>query len=62
MKVHVSTYGCSASQASAEVMRASIRDKGHDLVPEKYADVLVINTCTVKYTTKQKILHKIAMA
>ncbi|WP_406660796.1 tRNA (N(6)-L-threonylcarbamoyladenosine(37)-C(2))-methylthiotransferase [Methanolobus sp. ZRKC3] len=62
MKVHVSTYGCSASQASAEIMKASIRDKGHDLVPEKDADVLVINTCTVKYTTEQKILHKIGAA
>jgi len=62
MKVHVSSYGCSASQASAEIMKASIRDQGHDLVPEKDAEVLVINTCTVKYTTEQKILHKIAAA
>lgn len=59
MKVHISTYGCSASQASAEIMKAVVRDSGHDLVPEKNADVIVINTCTVKYTTEQKILHKI---
>ncbi len=59
MKVHISTYGCSASQASAEIMKASIRDSGHELVSEKNADVVVINTCTVKYTTEQKILHKI---
>lgn len=59
MKVHISTYGCSASQASAEIMKASIRDSGHELVSEKDADVVVINTCTVKYTTEQKILHKI---
>ncbi|WP_406658167.1 tRNA (N(6)-L-threonylcarbamoyladenosine(37)-C(2))-methylthiotransferase [Methanolobus sp. ZRKC2] len=62
MKVHVSTYGCSASQASAEIMTATIRDRGHSLVSEKDADVLVINTCTVKYTTEQKILHKIREA
>ncbi|SFM85484.1 tRNA (N(6)-L-threonylcarbamoyladenosine(37)-C(2))-methylthiotransferase [Methanolobus profundi] len=59
MKVHISTYGCSASQASAEIMKASVRDSGHELVPEKDAEVVVINTCTVKYTTEQKILHKI---
>ncbi|WP_292466275.1 tRNA (N(6)-L-threonylcarbamoyladenosine(37)-C(2))-methylthiotransferase [Methanolobus sp.] len=59
MKVHISTYGCSASQASAEIMKASVRDSGHELVSEKDADVVVINTCTVKYTTEQKILHKI---
>ncbi len=59
MKVHVSTFGCSANQASAEVMMAAIRDQGHELVPEEHADVVVLNTCTVKYTTEQKILHKI---
>lgn len=62
MKVHVSTYGCSASQASAEIMKAAIRDSRHSLVPEKDADVLLINTCTVKYSTEQKILHKIRQA
>lgn len=62
MKVHVATFGCSASQASAEIMRASVRDKGHSLVPEGDADVLVINTCTVKYATEQKILHIIREA
>ncbi|MDG6244418.1 MAG: tRNA (N(6)-L-threonylcarbamoyladenosine(37)-C(2))-methylthiotransferase [Methanolobus sp.] len=59
MKVHISTYGCSANQASAEIMKASVRDSGHELVPAENADVVVINTCTVKYTTEQKILHKI---
>ena len=59
MKVHVSTFGCSANQASAEVMMATIRSLGHELVSEKYADVVVLNTCTVKYSTEQKILHKI---
>ncbi|WP_094227342.1 tRNA (N(6)-L-threonylcarbamoyladenosine(37)-C(2))-methylthiotransferase [Methanolobus psychrotolerans] len=59
MKVHISTYGCSASQASAEIMKASVRDSGHELVPQVVADVVVINTCTVKYTTEQKIFHQI---
>jgi MiaB-like tRNA modifying enzyme len=59
MKVHISTYGCSASQASAEIMKASVRDEGHELVPENAAEVVVINTCTVKYSTEQKILHRI---
>ncbi|WP_370573697.1 tRNA (N(6)-L-threonylcarbamoyladenosine(37)-C(2))-methylthiotransferase [Methanomethylovorans sp.] len=59
MKVHVATFGCSANQASAEVMMATIRNLGHELVSEKHADVVVLNTCTVKYSTEQKILHKI---
>ncbi|WP_445474805.1 tRNA (N(6)-L-threonylcarbamoyladenosine(37)-C(2))-methylthiotransferase [Methanococcoides methylutens] len=59
MKVHVLTYGCSANQASSEIMIASVRDLGHELVDEKDADAVVINTCTVKYATEQKILFKI---
>ncbi|KGK98140.1 2-methylthioadenine synthetase [Methanococcoides methylutens] len=59
MKVHVLTYGCSANQASSEIMIASVRGLGHELVDEKDADVVVINTCTVKYATEQKILFKI---
>lgn len=38
---------------------ATIRSLGHELVSEKNADVVVLNTCTVKYSTEQKILHKI---
>ncbi len=59
MKVHVATYGCSANQASAEIMINSIKQMGHELVSEKDAEVVVLNSCTVKYTTEQKILHKI---
>ena len=59
MKVHVSTYGCSANQASAEIMMETIKQIGHELVDEKDAEVVVLNSCTVKYATEQKILHKI---
>ncbi len=59
MKVHVATYGCSANQASAEIMINSIKQMGHELVDEKDAEVVVLNSCTVKYATEQKILHKI---
>lgn len=62
MKVNVSTFGCSASQASAEIMMGIIKDKGHDLVEWQDADLVLINTCTVKYATEQKILHMIGEA
>ncbi|NPE31678.1 2-methylthioadenine synthetase, partial [Methanococcoides sp. SA1] len=59
MKAHITTYGCSANQASSEIMIASVKGLGYELVEEKDAEIVVINTCTVKYTTEQKILHKI---
>lgn len=62
MKVYLESFGCSASQASAEIMKASIERLGHELLgPEAadQADVYICNSCTVKYTTEQKILYKI---
>jgi MiaB-like tRNA modifying enzyme len=62
MKIYLESFGCSASQASGEIMKASIERFGHELLNSStayQADVYVCNSCTVKYTTEQKILHKI---
>lgn len=62
MKVYLESFGCSASQASAEVMKASVKKLGHELLDPDTADqaeVYICNSCTVKYTTEQKILYKI---
>lgn len=62
MKVYFESFGCSASQASAEVMKAAAKSLGHQLLDPLSADqaeVYICNSCTVKYTTEQKILHKI---
>jgi threonylcarbamoyladenosine tRNA methylthiotransferase CDKAL1 len=62
MKVYLESFGCSASQASAEIMTASVERLGHKLLdPDAgdQAEVYICNSCTVKYTTEQKILYKI---
>ena len=59
MKIYFETFGCAANQASAETMLGMIRAMGFELAGEEEADVYVCNSCTVKYTTEQKILHKI---
>jgi len=62
MKVYLESFGCSASQASAEIMKASVERLGHELLGPEFADqveVYICNSCTVKYTTEQKILYKI---
>ncbi|MGB9940713.1 tRNA (N(6)-L-threonylcarbamoyladenosine(37)-C(2))-methylthiotransferase [Methanosarcina sp.] len=62
MKVYLESFGCSASQASAEIMKASIERLGHKLLDPETADqaeIYICNSCTVKYTTEQKILYKI---
>lgn len=59
MKIYFETFGCAANQASAETMLNIIKSARHNIVSEKDADVYICNSCTVKYTTEQKILHKI---
>lgn len=62
MKVYLESFGCSASQASAEIMKASVERLGHELLSPATAgeaEVYICNSCTVKYTTEQKILYKI---
>ncbi|MCL2549561.1 MAG: tRNA (N(6)-L-threonylcarbamoyladenosine(37)-C(2))-methylthiotransferase [Methanimicrococcus sp.] len=61
MKIFFETFGCSANQASAETMLGIIRSMGFDLTSEADADIYICNSCTVKYTTEQKILHKIRL-
>jgi threonylcarbamoyladenosine tRNA methylthiotransferase CDKAL1 len=62
MKVYLESFGCSASQASAEIMKAGVERFGHELLSPSNAgkaEVYICNSCTVKYTTEQKILYKI---
>ena len=62
MKVYLESFGCSASQASAEIIKASVERLGHELLgfeAANQAEVYICNSCTVKYTTEQKILYKI---
>ncbi|MCQ1536927.1 tRNA (N(6)-L-threonylcarbamoyladenosine(37)-C(2))-methylthiotransferase [Methanosarcina sp. KYL-1] len=62
MKVYLESFGCSASQASGEIMKAAVERLGHELLcsgEAEKAEVYICNSCTVKYTTEQKILYKI---
>jgi len=62
MKFYLESFGCSASQASAEIMKASIERLWHELLSPgtaDQADIYICNSCTVKYTTEQKILYKL---
>jgi threonylcarbamoyladenosine tRNA methylthiotransferase CDKAL1 len=58
-RVYLETYGCTLNQADSDILRALIAEE-HQLVDsEKDADVVVINTCTVKGATENKTLSRI---
>ena len=59
MPVHIKTYGCTLNQADSELMAGLLTDSGVSLASENRSEVVVVNTCTVKTPTQQKILHKI---
>jgi threonylcarbamoyladenosine tRNA methylthiotransferase CDKAL1 len=54
-KIHIHTQGCTANQSDSEVMAGLLQKAGYHLVdsPEN-ADLIVVNTCTVKSPTESK--------
>lgn len=50
----VKTYGCAVNQADSEIIMGLLREHGLD-----NADVTVVNTCTVKSPTENKIMKEL---
>ncbi|MBC7081394.1 MAG: tRNA (N(6)-L-threonylcarbamoyladenosine(37)-C(2))-methylthiotransferase [Thermoplasmatales archaeon] len=60
MKVYIETYGCAANQGDASIMQGVIEKRGHEIVEDaKFADAIIIVTCTVIDTTQQRMLSRI---
>ena len=59
MNIFIETYGCSANQSNSEIMGGLLSEIGHHLTPEEDADMIIINTCTVKVQTERKILKRL---
>ncbi|MBR9676747.1 tRNA (N(6)-L-threonylcarbamoyladenosine(37)-C(2))-methylthiotransferase [Candidatus Woesearchaeota archaeon] len=60
MNVLVETYGCTANLNNSEIINGLLQTAGYKLARgPATADVFIINTCTVKGPTEDKILKKI---
>jgi len=60
MKIYVETYGCAANQADGEVIEGVLSSHGHVIAADPVdADVCVVNTCTVKTPTENKIKRRL---
>ena len=57
MRVSIKTYGCTLNQADSDIMGSVIRGAGNSIVGPADSDVVLVNTCTVKNATSQKILY-----
>ncbi|MBM3891708.1 MAG: tRNA (N6-isopentenyl adenosine(37)-C2)-methylthiotransferase MiaB [Verrucomicrobia bacterium] len=61
-KVFIKTYGCQMNERDSEAVGALLRDRGYALVSsEDDADVILLNTCSVRDLAEQKALGKMGL-
>jgi len=61
-KVVIETYGCTLNQADSRIMGQILKENGYEVEYGKYegnADYLIVNTCTVKSPTENKIIYRL---
>src|SRR4029077_1684675 len=57
--VYIKTYGCQMNERDSEAVAAQLVAKGYSLATsEAMADVVLLNTCSVRDMAEQKALHK----
>src|SRR5712664_1275277 len=57
--VYIKTYGCQMNERDSEAVAAQLVAKGYTLAKsEAMADVILLNTCSVRDMAEQKALHK----
>ena len=58
--MYIETYGCALNKADSALMKALIVKAGHEVVNDlNLADVVIINTCTVRKDSEEKVLKRI---
>ena len=57
--VYIKTYGCQMNERDSEAVAAQLVTKGYTLAPsETGADVILLNTCSVRDFAEQKAIGK----
>jgi tRNA-2-methylthio-N6-dimethylallyladenosine synthase len=57
--VYIKTYGCQMNERDSEQVARQLQEKGYSLAPTEYiADVILINTCSVRDFAEQKAINK----
>ena len=60
-RVYIKTYGCQMNERDSEAVAAMLRDRGYDITgSESEADVILLNTCSVRDMAEQKALSKMS--
>src|SRR6266545_5725381 len=57
--VYIKTYGCQMNERDSEAVAAQLMARGYTLAPSEHvADVILLNTCSVRDMAEQKALNK----
>ncbi len=57
--VYIKTYGCQMNERDSEAVAAQLAARGYSLAPsEAVADVVLLNTCSVRDMAEQKAIGK----
>jgi tRNA-2-methylthio-N6-dimethylallyladenosine synthase len=60
-KVYIKTYGCQMNERDSEAVAAMLRARGYDITcSEGDADVILLNTCSVRDFAEQKAIGKMS--
>ncbi|MFA5050138.1 MAG: tRNA (N(6)-L-threonylcarbamoyladenosine(37)-C(2))-methylthiotransferase [Candidatus Micrarchaeia archaeon] len=60
MRIYIQTYGCTLNQADSDFIAGALEKEGHCIVSdENKAQIIILNTCTVKGATENKIMERI---
>lgn len=57
--VFFKTYGCSFNQMDSEIMKGKLHKKGFEILNDDSANLIVINSCTVKNLSESKFFKDI---
>jgi tRNA-2-methylthio-N6-dimethylallyladenosine synthase len=58
-RVYIKTYGCQMNERDSDAVAAMLRGKGYSVIDnEQDADVILLNTCSVRDQAEQKALGK----
>jgi threonylcarbamoyladenosine tRNA methylthiotransferase CDKAL1 len=60
MNVYIETYGCTFNQADSQIMAGLLLENNINICSNpQESDIILINTCYVKYPTEQKVLNRL---
>lgn len=59
-KIYIETYGCASNRADSQAMAGLLKQAGYEIVSDRSnADYMLVNSCAVKSTTEEKIIHEL---